>query len=1434
MTTERTTVLARPLARTVAVLAAFAYLPALLAAPGRMPADSKLYLYLDPGRFLVDAAGSFDPRQFAGWVPHQHISYLWPAGPWYWVFDQLGVPDWIAHRLWIGTLMVAAGLGVRWTARLLGLATMPAFAAAVVYQVSPYVLPYVSRTSVMLLPWAGLGWIVALTIRATRRHTWGDPAAIALVVLTVGAVNATALAMIVPGPLLWLVHAAWQRSATWRQVTMVALKVALFSIGVSIWWIVMLAVQGRHGAEVLPYSESLADVSLTATSAEVWRGLGYWLFYVRDPAGATTTESLRYLVSTPAILVSYGVPVLCLVGLVATRWAHRRFAALLVVCGVILAVGVHPIDDRSPLMRLLTGGGDSGLALALRSSTRALPVLFLGFALAAGALVAASATGRHRTGGVGLPGGALACGIVVAMSLANLPGMWTGAWVDPAIDRDHDPPSAWTSAAAALDAADGAGRVLQLPGAEFGAFRWGHTVDQPLPGLTETPLVTRDLLPLGSPAAMDLLFAVDDRIQNGTLEPGAIAPIARLLGVDTIWLTNDSAFDRFRSARPEVVRDLVAGAPGVGALEPFGAPFVNRPEIPMTDGRAIADPRVGRPVAPVELAPITDPGAVVRAEAGAIVVSGNGDGLVDAAAAGLVDGRSLVRYSGSLDTADRLTTIAGARALIVTDTNRSEARHWRSSQDVRGYTESNDPDVGLLREVASDQRLPLFDPADRTVRTYADQRGPVQATATSYGEPFAYLPEHRPYRAIDGDPSTAWLVGEHADPIGERLRLTFLADVDEITIRQPAAPGQRVITAVSVLDVGAGEPAASLMLDERSQSADGQPVAVTGRVVEIAIEAVGGGTPGTPGAVAAVGFNEIGHGLGATVEVVRPPNDALVDTPTSTPLAVVLTRQRSDPMDRWRDDPETSIVREIDLPTARRFEPSITARIDARSSDAELAAILGWPVVASTRLTGSPRNAGVAAFDGDPATAWITEFDAALGARLSIDDVTEPVSRIEVRQPVAGLSAVTVVVVRSGTEERRVDIVPDAVGLSVASLDPPLPPGPIEIEIAEIAAATTIDRRFGDVVELPASISEISISGGPSIPDPAAAAVATGCVPVLEVGEVTMSASFEIGAGWIDGDPIGVSPCSGPVEVRAGRQLVSVVGSGLPVVIDRVVLDDGAAAAIDAPLAGETPVANVTEQSRFARTVVVSGCADGCWLVLGEGLNPAWSASADGLDLGEPTLVDGGFNGWWIRPSPVPVVVELEWTAQLPVTIALIASLAIAMFALMILMSDRHRNAAAVAPTTMPPTWFVTDSTLGATTARTGAAIWVVAAVLLGGPLWLAGGLVGGCALVTTRRRRLAELTTISTVATVGLATAYLERRDMPFPGGGWPITFEVLHGFGMFAVASLLVGAVIADDADIVSGELDRSSDPDGDDDAHDDRGHEAILPVGMPVPRP
>ena len=1358
----------------VAVLALLAYLPAVLAAPGRMPSDSKLYLYLDPGGFFADAASTFDSGQFAGWVPHQHVSYLWPAGPWFWLFETIGVPDWIAHRLWIGSLLFAAGLGVRWCSRLLGLGVPAALTAALVYQVSLYVLPYVSRTSVMLLPWAGLGWIVGLTIRATVRRTWGDPAAIALVVLTVGAVNATALAMIVPAPVLWLLHEVWRRTIGWRDALLVATRVGLLSLGVSLWWVAALVIQGRYGAEVLPYSESLADVSVTATSPEVWRGLGYWLFYVRDPFSAATTESLRYLSSTPAILVSFLVPVVCLVGLVWVRWAHRRFAAALVVVGGVLAVGVHPIDDRSPLMRVLAGSDDGGLALALRSSTRALPVLLLGLALAGAAAVEALPRPRLEWVGTGLIG---------LLVLVNLPGLWTGAFVDPALERDQHPPDAWLAAAETLD---GDGRVLMVPGVEFGAYRWGYTVDQPLPGITDTPLVTRDLLPLGSPAAMDLLYAFDDRIQDGVLEPGSVAPVARLLGADTIWSTNDLAFDRFRTARPELVRAVLAAAEGVGRLTGFGEPTVNAPQIPMIDESSIGDPRVGVELPPVELATVAD-AAVVRAKSTTVVVAGSGDGIVDLAAAGLLDGDEAILYGASLDGAPQ----DDVAAVLVTDSNRAQARHWRSSQDTRGLTEPGRGATGLTERPSSDQRLPVFEDAPDDVFTYAEQRSPVQAIATSYGEPFAYLPEHRPFMAIDGDPSTAWIVGEHGDPIGEAIQLWLASPTSEMRLQQPATRGVRRITEVVVRFEGRSEHLVeerSVQLGDESVVA-GQVVAVPDGAtrVTITISAVGGGVPETGGAVAGVGFSEIDLGLPVGREVVRVPSGVADLVQPETPLAFSFTRWRVDSADRWRDDPEPSLARSFGVAGRRTFEPSLDVRLDARAADAELAGLFDWPAWGSTRLTGSLDAVGAAALDGDPDTAWVTAFGEAQGAVLTIEGGSVPLTSISIAQPLGDYSVVRSVRVSVGDEQRTVAL--DESGVTTATLDPPLPAGTVDITLSEVESRTTIDRRFGDRVELPAAIAEVELDGIPVVDLDAGRLVE--CVDLAVLGGVTLSATVDLN-GWSDrvrsGESLAARPCGTAVELTGEVELLA-LDPAVPLQLDRVVLDDRVASTL---LAADDPAeATVVQGGRFERTIEVSGCTAGCWLVFGEGLNDGWRASANGVDLGRPVLIDGGFNGWWLEGGVDRVTVT--WGPQRAQLIAFGLSLVTAVIAVVLLARDRRRLEVVSTDAARAPTWSW-ERAPSRQPAWLVVLLWVLPALVLGGPVWGAIGLVGGLVAQRFRAVPIGALTTLVTVGVIAIAVTYVERRDAPFPGGGWPTIFESLHWIGMFAFAALVASALTDD----------------------------------------
>ncbi len=194
------------------LLALLAYVPLLLTHPGRVVADTKTYLYLDPGRLLVRAVSMWDPHIGLGTVTHQNIGYLFPMGPLYWLTHLLGVPAWVAQRLWLGTILLFAGLGMLYLMRTLKVRGPGVAVAAVVFLLSPYALDFSARLSVILLPWAGLPWMLALVIPLLREDRgWMYPAWFAITVQLIGGVNATALVFAGIAPVAWIIYAALVR-----------------------------------------------------------------------------------------------------------------------------------------------------------------------------------------------------------------------------------------------------------------------------------------------------------------------------------------------------------------------------------------------------------------------------------------------------------------------------------------------------------------------------------------------------------------------------------------------------------------------------------------------------------------------------------------------------------------------------------------------------------------------------------------------------------------------------------------------------------------------------------------------------------------------------------------------------------------------------------------------------------------------------------------------------------------------------------------------------------------------------------------------------------------------------------------------------------------------------------------------------------------------
>jgi arabinofuranan 3-O-arabinosyltransferase len=1379
-----------------------AYVPALFTAPDVVAADTKQYLYTDPGRLVSGAAYLWDPSQFGGGVTHQNIGYLWPLGPYYWLTDTLGVPTWIAQRIWIGSLLFGAAMGVLGLARLLRLSWGGAFVAAAAYGLSPYVLSYVNRTSILLAPWAGLGWMVAFAILAARRGGWRWPALFALVVATVGGINATSLVLCGLAPVLWLVHAAWvSREVPLRRVLAAAGRIGLLTVAASAWWVVGLVLEARYGSDVLAYSETIQAVSSTSLPSEIMRGLGYWLFYGGDVTGRWNSASTPYLQNPLLIGLGFALAALAVLALVVLQWRERLWLCALVLFGIVIAVSAYPFDDPSPYGQLIKGSSGSTVVLALRSSTRALPLVLLAFTLATGALL--SALRLH------LPAAsAVAAVAVVGLLALNLPALWNGTYVDALLRRPSAIPAYWHQAAAAVTAGGNTTRALELPGAEFAAYRWGTTTDALLPGLTTRPTLTRDLLPLGSPGMMDTLKALDDRFQDGIVEPAEIAPLARLLGTGAIVFRGDSAFERYRTARPEQTWQIYASGatPGLGTPETFGTPAVNTPDVAMVDEAALSDPAIGTPVPPVAVLPVTDPTPIVRAGASThvTVLDGSGDGIVDAAAAGLLaDPGTLLQSATFTDPAALRAAVPAGAALIVTDTNRKRAQQWRSSQDTTGFTE--DAGQGVLDKDYADNRLPVFPGSGTDAETLALQVGGARAEASAYGEPTAYRPEDRAQQAIDGNDTTAWIVGDRGEVIGQRLRLTFPKPIalDHLTVVQPHdRPYNRWITSLRVTTASG---ATDVSLGDSSRTEDGQRLdvpATTTSFVELRVVGTNTGKLVNYFGIDGVGFAEVRvDGATPVTEVVRPPTDlldALGTTSASHPLTYVLTRERVTETNRWRADPEATIVRRITLPTRRTFTLSGTAHVTARLGDGLALPALLSPApdaIANSMLAGCVVCGGHWAVDENAATAWQTAFGDPVGASVTVHPgrtLTVDHLGLQINND-ANHSVPTVLTVAAGGVARRVPLphIADETAPAHASVSFPAVRGDaITVTIGAVDARYTVDRRYGDRVELPVSIAELGIPGYTA---PAVPATFSGTTDVSIDGHDVVARISGSTADALSGKALaftvsGVAVGAGDHEVRTDAGVFAV---------DRVVLSSPGPATAAAP--SVNPVVRVTKNDRTDRKISVTGATGPFWFVLGEGLNRGWHASVDGHGLGSPTTVDGGSNAWLVTPPPGSsgtLTIHVWWAPQGAVDKGLIASIVavVACLALVVIGGRRERllGPAMEEPAVANPLIGLRARLSWPRAIGVGVGVAVVAGFVTQ-PAY--GVVVGIAAFASARWRRARAVLTVGAVGCAALTgLLYVARQviSKPLPGFGWVTRFDFVAPLAFVAVLLAVADAVV------------------------------------------
>jgi arabinofuranan 3-O-arabinosyltransferase len=1407
-------------------LALLLYVPLLLTRPGRVGADTKTYLYLDPAELLARATSMWDPNVGMGTVTHQTIGYLFPMGPWYWVFERLGAPDWVAQRLWLATVMFAAVAGVLFLTRTLGWPAASAgpaggappskagvrgptpvaagpIVAALTYGLSPYVLDYAARISVILLPWAALPWLVALAERALRRGGWRHPALFALVVLAVGGVNATALVFAGLAPVLWFPFAVARGDATARRALATVGRIGVLTTAVSLWWVAGLAVQGAYGIEVLRYTETVQAVARTSLASEVLRGLGYWFFYGNDKLGPWIEPSVPYTQSPVLLAVTFALPAAAMVAAALVRWRHRAYCVTLVAVGTVIAVGAHPYDSPSPVgAQFKAFAASSTPRHALRSTARALPLVVLGFALLLGAAVTALVRSVPRAAFAVAP----ACAV---LAVGALPPLFTGdlAAVEN-LDRPERLPAWWPEAGRHLDArSDDGTRVLELPGSDFAAYRWGNTVDPVTPYLMDRPYVARELIPYGAPASADLLNALDRRLQEGVFEPTSLVPVARLMGVGHVVLRNDLQHERYRTPRPRSLwRDMTSPRPpGLGEPAAFGPSTPNRPvpRLPLVDEIELATPPAAPHPPRVAAFPVTGSVPIVRVEddAAPILVDGDGEGIVDLAAAGLLRVGVPVHYAA---TADDATLQRGT--LVVTDTNRLRARRWGTVRENTGYTEARG--LSPLRDDPGDARLDVFGGgAPDDAYTTVEQRGVRSVRATAYGNPVSYTPEDRPANALDGDAGTAWRVGAFADVTGERLRVDLATPkrIAELRLVQPQrGPRNRWITRLRVhLD---GE-AFDVALDESSRAPAGQVVQFPDRVVrrvELEVRDTNVGLRPRYDGVSGVGFAEVGVSGTRVEEVVRMPRHLLRragGASAGRPLALVMTRLRANPAEPVRSDEEPALARTFRLPTSRSFRLEGTGRVSAYAGDEVIDRVVqavapGEPSARSgSRLPGSLRSRAHAAIDGDPSTAWTPGFLAQAGHVVEVLlAAPATIDRLDLRVVDDGRHSAPLrlrIDVDGAAGARHVDVPADG-GLVRFE---PVRGSRLRFVVESVRHERTIDYYSEAPIELPVAIAELGIPGVVAPPPRGLAGDCRNDLLTIDGRPVAVRVSGDAGRA-LDRGPLTVVACE-DVALGPGDHVVRAApGAATGIDLDRLVLTSlagGGAGPLKVAHDGVPPArpdggVRVAKRTRTSYDLAVAPAVPGAGvrplLVLGQSHNRGWRATdQSGRDLGPPLLVDGYANGWPLPPGTTRV--HLEWRPQRMVWVALALSAVAALVCLALAVLCRAEPGVTHQVPGDSTGWGVPRGRVPWRWAVGAAAFGLLA----GGP-WVGAATAAVVVAARLLRNKGATLLASAPAAFLSAAAAYVVVQQVRYgypPDFAWPTNMGRAHPLAWTAVACLV-----------------------------------------------
>ncbi len=1324
--------------------------------PGRIAADTKLDLAVDPGGFLARSLTLWEPWGFFGQLQNQAYGYLFPTGPFFVLGDLAGLPPWVVQRLWWSFILVAAFLGVVRLARLLGISSETArIIAGLAYALAPRMVTELGVLTSEVLPFAMAPWVlIPLVMAAQGSLSARRGAALSgVAVLMAGGVNAVATVAVLPLGLLWILIALHGR-ARWSLLGWWTVAVALASV----WWAVPLLLLGRYSPPFLDWIESSSVTTLVTSPDVVLRGVSQWVAYVVEPGGPSWPSGWQ-LVTTPALIVVTGaVAALGLAGLAARSTPHRAFLMGGVLAGLVLVslghTGVVQGFGAATAQEAL-----DGLLAPLRNTHKFDPVLRLPLALGVG-FATALLSGRavRRWGARAAPWASAGMVIVVVA------GAWPLITGSAARDRSFEAvPNYWAEAAAWLSEESPEGRALLVPGASFGIYTWGRTQDEPLQPLARSPWAVRDAVPLSSAGNIRWLDGVQERLDSGRGSPRLADALARA-GVDYIVVRND--IDQRRSATPRTVliRQALVRSGGFAPVAGFGPalPPFRTPTTVVDDGlqdtvAAVEIWSVQSPLAP------TDPRIVLRDASSVTVLAGSAESLIDLADADVLGERTVVTTGDE----DELSAAGIPLVYAVTD-------GFRRSEVSVGSTRANRSQTLRVDEgYIQDRRVHDYFPVDPTDRqSVAVFDGGVASASTSGSDVLALRGRSsaaQPWAAIDGDPATAWVSGDLEQGVGQWWQVVSDDPIEPrwITVRFLIGDVAGVEPTLVTVTTDAGEITVPVEATDQPQRL---PVPQgTTRSLRLTVAEVAGGGEGegfgireitVPGLAVSRSVATTGTARGGPIVFTARKGE-------QTGCAAVAGQLVCTPQLGRLGEERTGISRVVEVAESTDYRVRLWVRPRAGAALDRLlepALPISPRATASSVFTSDPANRPQAAVDGILSTSWLA---SPLDTRPEMEITwAEPRRvrgiRIDLTPELAASRPLRVTTTVNGRE--TTDIVSGRGTITIPAQEATS----VRLRFDNADVLRSLDPATGTLTPLPIGINEIRILGaedivkGPRLIDDAGVPCGFGPEVIVD-GSVQAETGITASVGQsLTDELLPATPCDGRIiTLEAGRHVIE-AASTAEYAVDVLALEPVIGAQDTAPA---RPV-DVLEWGPTQRLVEVTVGSAAQILETTENFNDGWAARLDGQPL-QAIRVDGWRQGW-IVPAGLAGQVTMTFTPQ-PIYVAgLLAGLLCAITLLDLALVGRRSPSPLVS----------SDSDLGPRWAWLLAGGAVVSCALVGG-WWGLGAAAVGLGLGAALRRP---------VVAGGLAGA----AALAAAAAPWPQRLEAPDGL-LIATALLALAAIAA-----------------------------------------